>query len=743
MLIRTPAPFPTESMLGYLLRLSATNGYDSPQHVLACARLDKRDVFLPGFPTTGLKEVIGDAHHEDIAAISYQDTSDSKSRRFKILDHPIGTSAFFSPFRLRQSVFCTYCVQENGFIDAFWDLSLAVACPHHVRRGLSHCQNCGQALTVFRRNLLTCECGANLADHSPAHINRRLRDFMGTVYAKLHSQPLTKLRNDSNLPLEQLDSVPLYDILWMAAQLGKHEGIATGTKWKQDNEFVANSAAEALCDWPNGYHSFLQRIGASIQQNGIDTIGLRKQFGKFYTTLFKNRPSAKCYEFLRQEFVRFGMLGWGNAIVDGKLLQDPGQARDTPTRYVSASQFAKIKGVQPSTLRRWAENGHVPCKIIHVGKQKRYVFDVEQTNLQARTTGTVLGRRQAGAYIGLPVRVLCELKRTGHFVVNNRPRQQKAGFHQADLDQFREAVLRRCNQCQTNPLATDDTITLGHIVKRKCFWSEEGKARFLADYLDGHIESVGIQGGDIDGILFSKTVVDKHSEASREAASSGTLSQKESEKLLRCAQGAVQQLLELGHLVGVPGPDRMRVEKQSLEQFGERFVAASGLAKEHGTSSRRLVTLAASAGVETLLIPRKNGPAIPFFPRSAVPTVLTLSLDNPSRQRRSEISKATNISVVSKLRNYFDSLKRDGLSLPRRTGKPNVRAIAKACGIDRNNLYANQEAAKMLSEFEADDRARNSVSELRKPAARLHVYLSNLRQSKALPPVSGRRLSRP
>lgn len=56
---------------------------------------------------------------------------------------------------------------------------------------------------------------------------------------------------------------------------------------------------------------------------------------------------------------------------------------------------------------------------------------------------------------------------------------------------------------------------------------------------------------------------------------------------------------------------------------------------------------------------------------------------------------------VARLRAYLDRLSAAGEPLPRRAGKPNLSAIAIACGFDRQVLYKNPAAKSLLEEAAA------------------------------------------
>ena len=53
---------------------------------------------------------------------------------------------------------------------------------------------------------------------------------------------------------------------------------------------------------------------------------------------------------------------------------------------------------------------------------------------------------------------------------------------------------------------------------------------------------------------------------------------------------------------------------------------------------------------------------------------------------------------VERLREYLASLQQEGRKLPERGGKANLSAIALACGFDRQVLYKNPAAKRLLDE---------------------------------------------
>jgi hypothetical protein len=58
LLVRHPAPYPTESLVGYVLRLAEENGYTSPWSVYNLASLKQNEIRTTGFKLEKLEPVI-------------------------------------------------------------------------------------------------------------------------------------------------------------------------------------------------------------------------------------------------------------------------------------------------------------------------------------------------------------------------------------------------------------------------------------------------------------------------------------------------------------------------------------------------------------------------------------------------------------------------------------------------------------------------------------------------------------
>src|ERR1035437_112725 len=86
LLVRHPAPFTTESLLGYILRLTEENGYRTPYVLLHMIGRERfRDPRLP------LRELARIAHRElsELQAIAYSSIDDESRRRLRLAGHSL------------------------------------------------------------------------------------------------------------------------------------------------------------------------------------------------------------------------------------------------------------------------------------------------------------------------------------------------------------------------------------------------------------------------------------------------------------------------------------------------------------------------------------------------------------------------------------------------------------------------------------------------------------------------------
>jgi hypothetical protein len=727
LLVRTPAPLPNESLFGFVLRVSEANGYDSPRHPLRLADIFRGQVFAAGFPVDRFAKILG-VNGDDLAAIAHR-KDQGTTRQYKILGHSLGRSLRNAPLRLHRPAFCSQCVEEAGHIDAFWDLEAAIACPTHRCLVIRQCPTCAAPVNWRRPALLKCVCGAQLTNKLLLPPEEATIELMGFLKAKLHDLPLTELPNTCGFPVPWLDALPLRWLLELLHLLGPRnleegEGIDRGMLP------VIAAAANILEQWPLGYHRFLTKIGNQFLARNPASAGLTKQFAPFYNEIFKNTAVSEHATFLKQEFINFGLLHWGNATVDKRLLRD--REPSTNQRFLSVSEYAKRFGIWVPTMKRMVADRIVVSTRVKTKTGSRLVIDVEQSQPPV-ATDAVLSGREAAKYAGLPVRVLHQLRKSKVF--STRPRRgHHATWHQDDLEDFVSHGLG----LETTPAAAVSTISLKKVMQLK-LRSAAAKAAVVAAVFEGRLAILGRVGKDLGGLLLNKQQLDAMVVAKRVEVEGKTYSLPEAAKAtgldLRVMADAIRKEL----LTVVPCGGRMRVPASAIERFNAEYVTLSKIAIPRGTSAKRLYQKCREDGIPVVTVSRgKRTPAQPILRQSDLLQLLE-RWDLYAKSRPKSHAKLKE-ECLGAFRSYLKDLRDNGKMLPRRiAGTPNKVAIAAACGLSRHVLYAYPAVVALLDEFDGNER-QSGAGEA--PIVMLKRYLNKLRGSGQMLPRYGGKLNK-
>lgn len=728
LLVRTPSPHPTESLLGYALRVSEENGYDTPWHIFSLSGMVPGQMLTAGFPVEKLADVLG-VGAETLTHIAYQALAGTE-RHFKILGHHLGQGLNGSPFRLSHPAFCPQCVVEQGHIDAFWDLSAAVACPRHGTYALRACPSCNAALSWFRPGLLTCKCGAALdeADASPA--SQELRALMAIFQSKLQGMPLVELDNPCRFALQQLDKIPLGSLLQIAHGLG-HWNIKSQSHNALGDEYVFLAAAESLQDWPTGFHGMLHRLGEQAIKDGVEGAGLRKQFSSFYVSMLKRRDFTPDAGFLREEFVSFGKFHWGHALVDAKLLRGQNALQSDSARFISKNEFAKRYGLRVLTMGRLILSGAISTKRISTGKSVRILIDLEQSRIPVESRG-VMTVRDAARQAGLPVSVLQWARKVGVFGTKVR-NGNESSWHQDDVDQFIERGLALA------PLSTTATGGQGVTVSaamRLNLRNDDAKGDIIGAMFDGRLSVISRSGDNFSGLILDGKELDEFVRIKRIAALNHTYSTWDIARKTGLDPMVVAAAMAAGMLKTEIVDGRELLTRSSFDSFHARYIPLVKLATELGTSTRTLLRCCNQNDIPVISLKRKTtGVPQPVLLRANEGRMRAVWAERLAHraivEKRSNQGEATQVALLGA---YLAGLTQSGERLPRLASKPNRTRIAKATGFSRNMFYAYPVLVEMLDVHDATERGLVKCIPV-DPLVAIQKYLGQLRANNLPLPV--------
>jgi hypothetical protein len=601
LLVRHPGPHPTESFLGYILRLSEENGYASPWNVYQLAGMRQNEVRGSGIRIAKLAK-IANRPGADLDAIAYS-APVGRPRWSRLL----GQNLLPTDLDLARPRFCPQCVREKGYLEAHWDLDLMIGCPVHRRVASSSCPKCGERLRWFRRGLLVCECEGDLSKCDPPVLKDREAALLGLIRRKALSTGTEA--NSLHPPQENLLRMDLRTLLLLVRIMGKYRIVGDGSSDLSDTVEIVSAAARVFSDWPVNFIAMLRDLGQHLPANAGDGVG--KQFSGIYAALFRNQAFNEPghIDFVKSAFLDFATNHWGRGFVDHKLIHKLGGAKSR--RFLTQAEFAVKIGVQQSTAARLLKDPRFLSMRVHCGRTERLLVDTENLSIPRTSPGRILRNREAAKRLGISSSVLKALKKSEVYEMNHMAKT-RAGYHELDLAAFLKKVLSLVPSGNSCCVRSAGTVALRSAL---CcpHDSTEVKLHMVRALLSGRIAVTGSQDGTVGGLAVDRADCQQVLAQARITVGGNTRTALQTARELSCSSDAIPGLVHLGHLMGSVTPTGLRISVASVMAFSLEYVSLASVAKTKGTSSRALMRICQDRDVRLLLVPMPRQGPQPFI----------------------------------------------------------------------------------------------------------------------------------
>lgn len=488
LLVRHPAPYFTESLVGYALRLSEKNGYLSPWSLCQLAGMRQRELQTTGVRIDKLA-AIANCSASELNKIAF--TSASNRKLVSLLGHRLT----FTDLNITQPRLCSRCVAEKGFIEAHWHLELMVACPIHQCLATSHCSTCAKRLRWFRPGLLECKCGGSLLESETSIISQPEIALLDLIRRKTLGDPAAK-ESAVSLPQDDLMAMTLRSMLMVIRVLAKLRLIADDCATPTSKRQMIFAASHVLMDWPLNFIRLLEDLGDKLPADVAG--GVAKQFEGIYRALFRNHAIDRGDTgFLRAAFLDFVMNHWGRGYVDHKLIKETRNA--VPKRFLTQTEFAARIGVRQVTAARLLKDSKLSATRVKCGKANRILVDTNLSAIPRTAPGKIFRKREAAKRLGISVSLLEAIKEAGIYEINNLL-PTRAGFHELDLRAFSQKLLALVSESNCKNTSGLASITLKDVA---CGHHESTatKLSVLRALLTKEIAIVGNSNGTIGGLL--------------------------------------------------------------------------------------------------------------------------------------------------------------------------------------------------------------------------------------------------
>jgi TniQ len=388
-LLRTGRPKEDESLMGYVVRLTEQNSYQTPAWVFnlaglprerfnfsSCSLAFKSPEYLRGLSSltgVGLDELARLAHSPVL-------TSD-RVHSYEFFGIPLPQYVI----QPRSVKICPECLRESPYCRRIWELSLVTVCPNHLCLLVDECPRCKKRIPDLRNSVCVCSCEFDWREY----ITPSLEEDGVALSRRIHLLCGLNVRTGGSLSAQQshITGLGLRDLTSAVIFIaGQYQGLsgATGKKFARG---ITNKVQHALYtraysvfwDWPNNFYEFLDwrrsRESAKFARQDQSKTGLCRDFGNFYGGLYRYFSSSK-FDFLRTAFGEYLLSRWEGIYVPSvNRWKHPPRLRGSD-RYVSRFEARRLLGVNYTLIDQYIEAGRLYALVRGGGRKRTFLIEV-------------------------------------------------------------------------------------------------------------------------------------------------------------------------------------------------------------------------------------------------------------------------------------------------------------------------------------------------------------------------------
>ena len=597
-------PVPLESPRGYLCRVAYEHSYIGPLSLAQLAgvpgsALERTDRYEPISRLLRLEP-------EEWRAMCYQHVKgrDRHNQRLFYGQRISADDLNYGCPRL-----CSACLRDRPIWWAVWDLGLVTACPIHGCLLIGQCPGCKRHLAWQRLAVHRCRCGVDFRDLAIEPVDRDLVAINTAIYraaAFPHGKAAELALANCGFPAEMLDlrlgpllrlvlfagSIKGRDRLRMKQQHFAATNLAAATQ-------IARAAATMLGDWPRPLRAVLNHMLPPEPDNPA-ALNFSEIFGNFYRHLFRVLPRSE-FGFLHEAFERFVSEDW-KGLVRGQHRYFSAAFRRN-TQWVTANEAEVIAHTAGALIWDLARQAQVDAIFLNVrrgGRRTECWIRRESLNrwIAARDAelAPYMARPEAKAALGLTNCTVVTVAAAGVIRYVKGPDHSFPSrcffFLREDIMKIKNA-FEKLHVPVTAYSKPGELIALRHAVKNY-LGHGEGLAAVIRAVVDGTLVPAGrtkrFRG--ITCYVFRSEDLRKYRPAPEmRPPKEGFLNYREAAALVGVRTEVIRGLADQG-LLTVSAAFRngfaRLIPVKEVQQFAERYVATSVLAKRFQLNSRSL-----------------------------------------------------------------------------------------------------------------------------------------------------------
>jgi hypothetical protein len=605
-------PHADESFIGYLIRLTEINYYETSSWILQLANLGNylRKVSLAFDESLNLETLsqLTGIGEQELSALRY---TPSGVKRNKFVDHDVfGSPVPRIAIRAHRPKVCCACLIQSGYVRKIWDLTGVTTCPLHRCVLLDECPNCERLLPISRNDVGICLCDYDWRDSPLVAVDETQLDVAKRVHS-LCGLPLgdSRTKHLQSNPLNKLGLKDLFSALFFIASQygrsalyskGKRANIAKfGSSLKNAEVHDLLCKAVAVFDnWPANYFAFLdwRKEESNPAQQAR---GLSKDFRDYKYSLYRYLR-ARAFDFLREGFEEYLATHW-----DGGYTSHVARLRRKAAplkRFASKHETRGLLKVSSEKVDALLRAGKLRGIISPRGKSRIMLIETSSIHELKHDRDGILNQQQASKILGINPKqtrtlIECCLLKT-YSPLDSRG---SAGCSTAEIECLLtrlKTTVSKCKCATEKRLGfTRATVSLGI--------RGIGFGEFINDVLEGKIQPCRMDRRlGMRGLCFCRSDMDNYAKACTQKRFPGYTTIAGAAKLLKTNANEISFLIRKKFLAVhrrlLGGRSTQMISRKTLLAFSSKYVFGSALASELRTAPGYVLEALRSKGVDPI-----------------------------------------------------------------------------------------------------------------------------------------------
>lgn len=488
--------------------------------------------------------------------------------------------------------YCPLCLQEQPYFRIHWQFTLSMCCPHHGVWLKYQCEFCHSPLEVKNYKTDTCSCGKAFSEAKSEACSQdviNLQRFIEGDYSNMDEEALRLFKKPYELDIAIRIQLVRLVLRWMNKErIGFIEPKIALPEFVYSREFITD-AGESLFTGKAGFVSFLKKIHGIKPRD----VQLSDKFIGFYQDFYHRFP-CQTFSQYRQLIEQYVNRNWARPLSRRNTYFSNRTIGNHP--WIPLQQACREFEIHKSTLKSAIEQRLVRSESLV--KEKRVITLIYKPDLIAREERlkSLLSAKEAASILGLTKSQFARLREVEDFGVISKPNEQggsKWQFYRDDIYYYRDSFL---DEVSNSP---GDYWSLPQLLQYFGGQLDDPLITVLQAVKDQELivaakleSSIGLS-----SMLFSKPEFLTWYE--KKKLNSNIVSIPVAAKRMNIHQEFAYQLAEAGLLELSPSSEgtKRRHMQTDIEQFQQKYVLLSKLAKKAKLSSRTIMSYLERNGI--------------------------------------------------------------------------------------------------------------------------------------------------